>query len=136
MPETSFTRPDGKSTGCYVAEPHGPVKGNIIVVQEWWGLNDHIKKICDRFASKGYRALAPDLYHGVVATTRDEAQHSFTKLNWSDAVSQDMAGAMTFLRSKGGKVCLSVCLFSTPSPISDLRSSFRLRRLDIAWVVL
>ena len=36
----------------------------MIVIQEWWGLVDHIKDLCDRFAAEGFTALAPDLYHG------------------------------------------------------------------------
>ena len=46
----------------------------IIVIHEWWGLNDHIKHWADRLAADGYVALAIDLYDGVVATTREEAR--------------------------------------------------------------
>ena len=45
----------------------------IIVIQEWWGLNDWVKEQADRFAAKGYVALAPDLYRGKVAKEMNEA---------------------------------------------------------------
>ena len=61
----------------YLAVPaNGPESGpGIIVLQEWWGLVEHIKRTCDRFADVGFTALAPDLYHGttVPLTEPDEA---------------------------------------------------------------
>src|ERR1700752_5259259 len=56
-----FKRPDGTSCKGYLAEA-GKDKPGIIVIQEWWGLNDQIKGMADRFAAAGYNALAPDLY--------------------------------------------------------------------------
>ena len=52
----------------YLSPAASPAPG-IVVVQEWWGLNDHIKDVCDRFAAEGFTALAPDLYNGIVATS-------------------------------------------------------------------
>ncbi len=54
------------SLSGYLARPtnsDGPWPG-LIVVQEWWGLNDNIRRIADRFAAEGYLAFAPELYHG------------------------------------------------------------------------
>ena len=45
----------------------------VVVIQEWWGLVDHIKDVCDRFAAEGFVALAPDLYHGKQVAEPDEA---------------------------------------------------------------
>jgi carboxymethylenebutenolidase len=45
----------------------------VIVIQEWWGLVDHIKEVCDRFAKAGFTALAPDFYQGQQTTSPDEA---------------------------------------------------------------
>jgi carboxymethylenebutenolidase len=53
--------------------PGGQALGAVIVIHEWWGLNDHVKHWADRLASDGYDALAVDLYGGIVATTREEA---------------------------------------------------------------
>ncbi len=65
---------DLAGTKAYLSLPAG--KGPfpaIIVIHEWWGLNDHIKHWTDRLATAGYAALAVDLYGGTVATTSDEA---------------------------------------------------------------
>ncbi len=64
---------NGGTTSAYLAIP---AKGNgpgVVVIQEWWGLVEHIRKVCDRFAAEGYVALAPDLYHGKTARSPDEA---------------------------------------------------------------
>ncbi len=53
--------------------PAGKALGAVLVLHEWWGLNDHVKHWTDRIAADGYDALAVDLYSGKVATTRDEA---------------------------------------------------------------
>jgi carboxymethylenebutenolidase len=71
----------------------------VIVIQEWWGLNDHIKDIADRFAAAGYVALAPDLYHGQVATEPDEARKLAMALGSADAVAEIRA-AMAYLRAQ------------------------------------
>ena len=63
---------NGKTASGYVAEPSS-LKGGVIVLQEWWGLNDHIKDLCDRFAEQGYLRLAPDMYDGQIAAEPDEA---------------------------------------------------------------
>lgn len=59
---------------AYLSLPpgEGPFPG-IVVIHEWWGLNDHIKHWADRLAADGYAAIAVDLYGGTVATTSDEA---------------------------------------------------------------
>lgn len=66
---------DLKTTKGYLSKPsgNGPFPA-IIVLQEWWGLNDNIKEIVDRFAKEGFLALAPDLYRGTVAQNKVEAQ--------------------------------------------------------------
>lgn len=58
----------------YLARPtEGTPRGGVIVIQEWWGLNDGIRTMARRFAQEGYAALAVDLYDGGVATEREEA---------------------------------------------------------------
>jgi len=107
MGEIEFERPDGKKTKGYLAEPQGTPRGNIVVIQEWWGLNPQIKKICDRYAAEGYRALAPDLYQGEVMKTADEASHRMNHLNWGEALGQDIAGAVAHMKKLGGKVAVT-----------------------------
>ena len=66
---------DGSPVPGYLARPQGdgPFPA-IVVIQEWWGLDAHIKDIAERFAREGYAALAPDLYHGQVTEEPDEAR--------------------------------------------------------------
>src|SRR6266540_7157759 len=69
-----FTRPDGKKAPGYLEMPSaGKDAPGVVVIQEWWGLNDQIKGVADRLASEGYMALAPDLYHGKLATDPEKA---------------------------------------------------------------
>lgn len=68
-------RSNGSTTPGFLARPEGdgPFPG-VIVIQEWWGLNENIKDIAQRFAREGYAAFAPDLYHGRVTREPDQAQ--------------------------------------------------------------
>ena len=99
-----YPRPDGKQVSGYLAEPAaGAAAPAMVVLQEWWGLNDQIKGVADRFAQAGYRALVPDLYRGKVAVEAKEAEHLMTNLNFADAAGQDVRGAVQFLKAGGGK---------------------------------
>jgi carboxymethylenebutenolidase len=60
----TFKRPDGKDASGYLANAARGNAPGIVVIQEWWGLSDQIKGLCDRFALAGFDALAPDLYKG------------------------------------------------------------------------
>jgi carboxymethylenebutenolidase len=88
-----FKRPDGSACRGYLAEA-GNGKPGIVVIQEWWGLNDQIKAVADRFAAAGYNALAPDLYKGRVTQKPDEANHMMSGLDFVGASDQDIAGAV------------------------------------------
>lgn len=89
-------------TAAYLAEAERASAG-VVVLQEWWGLNDQIKGVADRFAAAGYTALAPDLYQGRVTVEADEANHLMTGLDWVGATDQDVRAAVETLRSKGLK---------------------------------
>ena len=98
----SFTRPDGKSVDGYLSEPAQSRNApGIVVIQEWWGLNDQIKGVADKLAAAGYRALVPDLYRGKVALEAHEAEHLMKGLNFGDAAGQDVRGAVQYLKSSG-----------------------------------
>ncbi len=77
---------DGKPFQVYAVGPKEAKRG-ILVVHEWWGLNDHIREWADRFADLGYRAIAVDLYDGKVVTKPEEARPLM------EAVKQDEANA-------------------------------------------
>ena len=101
----TFKRPDGNDCNGYLARPASGDQGpGVIVIQEWWGLNDQIKGVADRFAALGYRALVPDLYKGKVALDVAEAKHMMTNLNFGDAATQDVRGATQHLKQSSAKV--------------------------------
>ncbi|MFZ2629225.1 MAG: dienelactone hydrolase family protein [Rugosibacter sp.] len=98
-----FKRPDNTSCRGYLADA-GRGRPGIVVIQEWWGLNDQICGVADRFARAGFNALAPDLYHGRVTQDPDEASHLMTGLDFPGATHQDIRGAVTHLQGISGKV--------------------------------
>ena len=101
----SFTRPDGKMVEGYTAEPVTKTGApGIVVIQEWWGVNPQIRGVADRLAAAGYLALVPDLYRGKWTVEAEEAHHLMTGLNFGDAASQDIRGAVQFLKARGNKV--------------------------------
>lgn len=102
-----FKRPDGKQCRGYSAEPEqGSKAPGVVVLQEWWGLNDQIKGVADRLAKAGYRALVPDLYRGKVALEAKEAEHLMKGLNFGDAAGQDVRGASQYLKQSSPKVAV------------------------------
>ena len=96
-------RPDGGTCKAYLAEA-GQGKPGIVVIQEWWGLNEQIKGVADRFAAAGYNALAPDLYKGRVTQKPDEANHMMSGLDFVGASDQDIAGTVRHLAGLSRKV--------------------------------
>ena len=101
----TFTRPDGQAVQGYLAEP-APVSGApaVVVIQEWWGLNAQIRGVADRLAAAGYQALVPDLYRGQSTLEAEEAHHLMSGLNFGDAASQDIRGAVQYLKTRAPKV--------------------------------
>ena len=91
---------NGGNAPGYLARPDSasPALG-IVVIQEWWGLNDHIKSVTERFAREGFVALAPDLYHGQVAAEPDEARKLAMELEYPQAI-KDIQGAINYLRDQ------------------------------------
>lgn len=88
-----------KSTHAYLAKASKQQAPAVIVLQEWWGLVDHIKEICDRFATAGYHALAPDLYHGETGSSPDEAGRLMMQLN-IDQTAKDLISAIEVLKKR------------------------------------
>ena len=101
----TFKRPDGKDCSGYYAGPAAGDKApGVVVIQEWWGLNDQIKGVANRLADLGYRALVPDLYRGKVTVEAAEANHLMSSLNFGDAATQDIRGAVQHLKKMSSKV--------------------------------
>jgi carboxymethylenebutenolidase len=89
--------PDGAS-----GKPPG-----VVVIHEWWGVNDQIKSLAERYAAAGFAAILPDLFHGKLAKDADEADKMMKALDFGKAV-QEIAGAVAFLRERSnGKVAVT-----------------------------
>src|SRR5215210_937533 len=100
MPDVEFQANGGTAPG-YLAVPESGSGPGVIVLQEWWGLEDHIKGYCDRFAAEGFIALAPDLFRGETTEQPDEAQQKMMAMSMGQA-EKDMSGAVDYLRAHQG----------------------------------
>ena len=97
--EITFASNGGTASG-YLARPDDTATHpGVIVIQEWWGINDNIKDIARRFAAVGFVALAPDLYHGKVTAEPNEAQKAAMALDLNE-VAKDLHGALVALQSR------------------------------------
>lgn len=128
-----FNRPDGKTAPAYYVEPSaGANAPGVVVIQEWWGINDQIERVANRLAEAGYRALVPDLYRGAKALDAAEAEHKMTGLDFGDAATQDVRGAVQHLKRNGGKVAtMGFCM----GGVLSLLGAMHAPELDaaIAW---
>lgn len=104
-----FDANGGTATGYLSLPPsgHGP---GLLVLQEWWGLVDHIKQLADRFAAAGFVALAPDLYRGASTTAPDEARRLMMEL--------DLPATAAALR--GGAECLRAHAAVSPNKVGAI----------------
>jgi carboxymethylenebutenolidase len=95
MPDVEF-QSNGSSAPGYLATPASGRGIPVIVLQEWWGLEDSIRRICDAFAAEGFVALAPDLFRGETATEPDEGEKLMMAMSM-DRAERDMRGAVDYL---------------------------------------
>ena len=107
--EITFKRPDGREAEGYLANAAQGDAPGLVVIQEWWGLSEQIKAMCDRFALAGFDALAPDLFNGVVVPYHDSdaAAKEMSSLNFLEATDQNVRGAVQYLERNGAKVGLT-----------------------------
>lgn len=95
---------DGAAVRGYLARPTGAAKAGpaIVMVHEWWGINDNIKAMADRYAGEGYTVLAVDLFGGQVATTADAAMKLY-QAGMADVGKgeRNVAAAVDYLRKNG-----------------------------------
>jgi carboxymethylenebutenolidase len=89
---------NGSTAPGYLAKPEasGTYPG-VVVIQEWWGLEEHIKEVTRRLAAEGFVAVAPDLYHGHVATEPDDARKHAMGMQL-DVAMRDIQGAINYLK--------------------------------------
>src|SRR4026207_2278558 len=102
----SYPRPDGKTCDGYYVEPAaGASAPGVVVIQGWGGGNEPFRGGANRLCSAGYRVVVPDLYRGKVADLDvKEAEHLMTGLDFGDAATQDIRGAVQFLKKSSPKV--------------------------------
>ena len=84
--ETLEVQTENGASNAYVAFPDDVNDKAVVIIQEWWGLNDHIKDIAGRYADEGFIGIAPDLYRGKVATNPDEASKMMQALASEDGL--------------------------------------------------
>jgi carboxymethylenebutenolidase len=101
---------NGRKVRGYLSKPEKGGGPGVLVIQEWWGLVEHIKTVADRFAASGYVALAPDLYHGEATQSPDEAGKLMMALNIEET-EKALRGAGTYLLSQSSGKKLGVVGF-------------------------
>jgi carboxymethylenebutenolidase len=112
-----LTALDGFKLGAYRAEPQGKPKGGLVVIQEIFGVNSHIRNVCDRFAAQGYVALAPAVFDRIERNFEcgygpDEVAHARTfipKIDW-DAMLRDIAASIAAVKSAGKVGIVGYCM--------------------------
>ena len=106
LPEVSLTTAGGKTVKATFAETRSASAPTLLLVHEWWGLNDQIKSVAAEFAGLGYHALALDLYDGQVGTTRDDARKFMKAVKAGEAVDTVVSWAGWLKQHKGsnGKI--------------------------------
>ncbi len=101
MGEIISFQSNGSDASGYFAKTDKNEAKSVIVIQEWWGLVDHIKDVCDRFAAAGFNALAPDLYNGKITKEPDEAAKEMMALQMNDAAKVMSAAVDELLKRTG-----------------------------------
>jgi len=94
---------DGQTVKAYQTAGEGDGLPGVVVLMEWWGLNDHIKDVCDRFAVEGFAVIAPDLYSSqgnAVTEDPDEAAKLMGNLT-TDQVMKEVQASVDYLGSQG-----------------------------------
>lgn len=93
-----------KTTGYYARpEEDGDYPG-VVMIHEWWGLNDNIRNMADMLAGQGYQVLAVDLYHGQVATTSDQARSLVEGLDQNEALDNLKAAKQYLVDQEAPKI--------------------------------
>lgn len=98
--EIRFVAGEGSASGYLVGDEAAEVRPGLILVHEWWGLNDHIKGVADRFADEGFVVLAPDLYAGEVTGNAVEAGRLMQSLDQRQAIAM-LNAVVDYLKQQG-----------------------------------
>ena len=126
----TLTASDSHQLGAYRADPAGAPKGGIVVIQEIFGVNQHIRKVCDDFAKEGYVAVAPALFDrtqkdfqsGYTPPEIEKARTFVAKPDW-DAMMRDTEAAIKELASTGPVGIVGFCMGGTIAFLGATRLS-------------
>ena len=120
LTQTTEFSANGISVPGYLARPSDLTSAPaIILIQEWWGLNDHIKDIARRYAAEGFITAAVDLYDGVVTKDASEASHLMNGLDFPKALSR-LTATIEYLRNLDGVTSIGVTGFCMGGVLSIL----------------
>jgi len=123
---------DGFEIGAYRADPSGTPKGGVVVIQEIFGVNKHIKEVCDGYAKDGYVAIAPalfdrverDLELGYDPESQEKGKTTRAKLDWDNALADAQAAAEA-IRGDAGKVAIiGYCYGGSVTWLAAARGNF------------
>jgi carboxymethylenebutenolidase len=125
-----LTAADSHKLGAYRADPAGKPKGGIVVIQEIFGVNHHIRAVCDRFAQEGYVAVAPALFDRMVPNFEsgysppeiEKARSYIAKPDW-DAMLRDTDAAIKEIKSAGPTAIIGFCMGGTITFLAAARLS-------------
>ena len=126
----SLVASDSFKLGAYRADPSGAVKGGIVVVQEIFGVNHHIRAVCDRFASEGYAAIAPALFDrqqpdfesGYSPDEIANARKFIANPDW-EAMLRDVQAAIDEAGKRGPVAVIGFCLGGSAAFLAATRLS-------------
>ena len=122
---------DGHTLSAYEAGPTSTPKGGIIVIQEIFGVNEHIREVTDKFASQGFLALAPALFDrikpgielGYGPDDRDTGMATRAKINSNDTI-EDIISARKFLKKAGKVGIVGYCYGGTIAWLGACKGGF------------
>jgi len=126
----TLTASDSHQLGAYRADPAGTPKGGMVVIQEIFGVNQHIRKVCDDFAKEGYVAVAPALFDrtqkdfqsGYTPAEIEKARTFVAKPDW-DAMLRDTDAALKDIKSVGPLGIVGFCMGGTIAFLAATRLS-------------
>jgi carboxymethylenebutenolidase len=127
--KVTLTAADGFQLGAYRTEPKIPPRGGVVVIQEIFGVNHHIRAVCDRLADSGYRAMAPQVFDRMVPNFESgyseaevaKAREFIPRLDWAKLM-LDASAAVDALKKEGGPVAMiGFCMGGTVAFIAATR---------------
>jgi len=127
--KVTLTAADGFQLGAYRADPKGPPRGGVVVIQEIFGVNRHIRAVCDRLADAGFRTMAPQVFDRMVPNFESgyseaevaKAREFIPRLDWAKLM-LDASAAVDALKKEGGPVAMiGFCMGGTVAFIAATR---------------